>query len=331
MGQEKDYRIKVINSLEEWREISVKWNNVLLQSSSRNIFLTWEWLYSWGEYFLNEKRKLFVLLVYKHDELIGIAPWYIQSRRLWFFNLEQITFLGGPETGSDYLDVFTKRGKEKEVALSLYDFLFGDGASRWDYLELRDIPSDSYFLLHFLNKIEEDGKYVEIRQCSFSPFVVIRSNNENAFLPSVSAHRRKRYKRDLSVLKKMGEVRHSSSAGGNIEGWINAFFLLYAEKSGYSSEGIQSVITKFANRCNDENWIQIDFLKLNGVNIAGFLHLSFQGVLCLYLMAVDKGINPKISIGNILVGLCLEKAVDQGMSAYDFLKGAEDYKCVRRR
>jgi CelD/BcsL family acetyltransferase involved in cellulose biosynthesis len=46
----------------------------------------------------------------------------------------------------------------------------------------------------------------------------------------------------------------------------------------------------------------------------------------MYLMAIDKDFNPKISIGNVLVGLCIQQAINKGISTYDFLKGEEDYK-----
>jgi CelD/BcsL family acetyltransferase involved in cellulose biosynthesis len=77
---------------------------------------------------------------------------------------------------------------------------------------------------------------------------------------------------------------------------------------------------------NAKKWMQIDFLTLDGKNIAAFLHFRYGGRLYLYLIVVDKTINPKISIGNIMIGLCTENAYKNQIFFYDFLKGAENYK-----
>jgi CelD/BcsL family acetyltransferase involved in cellulose biosynthesis len=43
-------------------------------------------------------------------------------------------------------------------------------------------------------------------------------------------------------------------------------------------------------------------------------------------MAVDHTFDRSISIGNILVGLSIQRAVAEGFSVYDFLRGGEEYK-----
>ncbi len=68
------YRAVVINSLDQWNETRAAWNGLLSQSDADTVFLTWEWLYSWGENYLHAGRSLFIVMVYKDDELVGIAP-----------------------------------------------------------------------------------------------------------------------------------------------------------------------------------------------------------------------------------------------------------------
>jgi len=96
------YRISIIESMDTWEEISDSWNKLLQQSRSDTIFLTWEWLYTWGKHYLGKDRSLFILVVYENNEITGIAPWYINSFKYGPFRLRQIEFLGCPEAGSDY-------------------------------------------------------------------------------------------------------------------------------------------------------------------------------------------------------------------------------------
>ncbi|MCL4493074.1 MAG: GNAT family N-acetyltransferase [Nitrospirae bacterium] len=321
-----DYRITVIDSPGEWEKLSGPWKDLLEKSSSATIFLTWKWLSSWAECYLNERRKLFILAVYCKDELIGIAPWCIHHIPLKFFTFKQIEFLGGPEAGSDYLDIIIKRGKEKEVTLCIYDFLMNGVPARWDRLMLRDIPSDSLFLLHFLTHIEDEGKYVEIRKESFCPIVSLKEKHDS-FLSQISSHRRQRFSRDLKILNRNGEIEHrylplKKDIGTTLAG----FFSFYKEKKELPDDKLYLLLEKFLSRCGDEEAVEIDLLKSQEKTLAGLLHLRYRDTLSLYLMATDKSFNNKVSIGNILVGLCIERAKSLGLSTYDFLKGSEHYK-----
>lgn len=323
---EKDgFQISIINSVSDWEGLSKQWKELLAKSNSDTIFLSWEWLFSWAECYLNENRKLFVLAVYDDGELIGIAPWYINHVHGKLFTLKQIEFLGTPDAGSDYLDVFIKKGKEKEVTTTMYNFLLNDAASYWDCIKLNDIPANSQFLLHFLNKIEDAGKYAEISYSSFCPNIILPKTTED-FLSGLSSNRREQFRRHWKVLKKDSNVNHQSYLSEDIEKGLREFLNLYKKKSDYWNEQFDSFVQKFASRSKDKGSIQIDFLSANGNNMTGLLHLRYQNTLLMYLMAVDKAFNPKISIGNILVGLCINKAIDDGFSNYDFLKGTEHYK-----
>lgn len=72
--------------------------------------------------------------------------------------------------------------------------------------------------------------------------------------------------------------------------------------------------------------MQIDMLISDRSKIACFYQLRYQDNLFGYLMVTDKSFNPKLSVGNILLGLCLENAISEKISIYDFLKGTEAYK-----
>ena len=319
-----NYQISVINSLKHLREIGPAWNELLKKSCSNTIFLTWEWQYAWAECFLNENKRLFAITVYSKNELVGIAPWYIHDVKNCGFPLKQINFLGTPEAGSDYLDVIIKKGKEKEVTKQLYDFLLNNEISHWDYLMLRDIPSDSLFLVYFLEKILADGKYAETTFGSYCPRVKLPKTKDN-FLISLSPNRRQQYKRHLRILKKEDDIRLISNPSPGPDD-INSFFVFYTEKTGYSSQHVKSMVEKLINNSKEKEIVQIDTLFAGEKKIAALLHLRHEFTMSMYLMAINKTHKPKISIGNILVGMCLEDSIRQGFSIYDFLKGTENYK-----
>lgn len=310
--------------MEQWRELSKEWNDLLQRSGSNRVFLTSEWLYSWAECFLKEDRALYILTVYNDKTLIGIAPWCIRKARYAGFPMRRIEFLGTPETGSDYLDVFAKKGKEKEVVRSIYHFLFSEGASQWDCFGFLDIPSDSLFLLHFMELMQEDGRYFEVKAGAFCPSLVLPKTRED-FLARLSPNRRQQYLRHLRLLDREGEVRHDSFRWDKVGPALKEFKELYQQRWDNANEFLLFV-EKVLLHFQGGDKVQLDLLNVNGKSVAGLLHLRCGESLLMYLMAVDHSFNKSISVGNILVGLSIERAMTDGFSEYNFLKGYEEYK-----
>ncbi|HEX8948350.1 MAG TPA: GNAT family N-acetyltransferase, partial [Dissulfurispiraceae bacterium] len=283
-------------------------------------------LFSWTECYLDARRKPFILAVYHGRELAGVAPWCIREVDFNGLPLKRIEFLGTPESGSDYLDVFIRRGKEKEVTRCIYDFLLKEAPSLWDCFTLRDIPANSLFLLHLLNGIEEDGKYAEVRRGSYCPTVSLPKDTD-AFLSGLSPNRRQQFNRHLGLLRRGhgAEHRHFLLKGG-IGNAFDDFYSFYEREQKPDDRRFRTFLRQFISRCGDRDTVQVDELRSHGETIAAILHLHYRDTLSLYLMATDKGFNPRVSIGNVLVGLCIERAIRGGAATYDFLQGSEQYK-----
>jgi len=318
------YRANIIDSMSDWEQIRESWNELLEKSASDNIFLTWEWMHSWAESFIDKQRELFIVVVYGDEGIVGIAPWYLRKISRGICSISQIEFIGTPEAGSDYLDVLLKKGKEKEVTCLLYDFLHGDARAKWDRLKLLDIPCNSLFLLHLLNIIREQGKFVAVSEASYCPVAVLE-RTEDEFFAGLSSNRRELFRRHLRSLNMQEIVDHVTFLSGNIETPLQDFFLLYKEKTGRNGDDLHRLISKFVEKRNGAS-VQLDFFSAGGTYIGGLLHFRYRDTLYMYLMAIDKTYSNKVSLGNLLVGMSIINGIRSGISNYDFLKGYEDYK-----
>jgi len=321
------YSVTRIWTSGELKRLSTVWNSLLDDAApSPSIFLTWQWLESWVECFLTDERRLFVLCVNRGEEVIAIAPWYVEPRRRGPVTLREVRFLGSPESGSDYLDVILKEGKERVAAEALYDFLFGPGRHDWDELRLSDVPAESRFLLHFLNIVEAHGKFVELRRHAYLPQVAL-PDTYDAFFATLSSHRRSRIRQDLRRLGKEGEFAHATYAGDDIDAGLHRFFALYDEMSGYQDgPTLSRFLRTLATRRNAGQWVEIDLLCVGGRDVCALLHLRFGQHISLLKMVADKTFSRRMSIGNLLVGMSIRRLIEQGADSYDFLKGDEDYK-----
>lgn len=61
--------------------LSREWDELLDASESDCVFLTWEWLHTWWKH-LAAGRRLAILAVRRGGELVAIAPFCLQPRRL---------------------------------------------------------------------------------------------------------------------------------------------------------------------------------------------------------------------------------------------------------
>lgn len=324
---EPEYTVSVVDSLTRWAELAKDWNDLLGQSWANVVFLTWEWLYTWAECFWSPGAELFILTVSRNGELVGIAPWCIQRRSWGLVTVRQIEFLGASGADSDYLDVFARRGEEKEIARCIYDFLFHEASSRWETLALLDIPADSLFLLHLLNDIAEDGKHVEIQPGAFCPIVQLPTTQAE-FMASLSPHRRAQVTRHERLLQRAGKVEHvtTTTRDGLDTSALDALYALYPWKSGTEKAQFHRFLQRFLTRAGGRDWVQVDLLTVDAKPVAGLFHLRSGVTLFQYLLAADKTAYPKTSVGNLLIGFCLQKAIADNFAEYDILRGSEDYK-----
>jgi CelD/BcsL family acetyltransferase involved in cellulose biosynthesis len=319
-----EYRISIIYTMKELEQLREPWDQLLEKSASNSFFLTWGWIYAWAKCYLKKSRKLFIIVVYAKNEIVGIAPWYVEYVSFIGSTRKQINFLGAPESGSDYPDVFMKKGKEKEISYSIYEYILKEVPEDWDCMTLTDIPASSHFLMHLINRIDHEGKYIELTRGSCCPVTILPKNPDDYF-SSLSKNRREQYRRHLKLLSSAGQVSHESYNAANTE-MFDVFFNLYKKNWGKECVRLQPFIRAYAANMQERGNIQIDLLKFNGIYMAGLLHFQHFDSLLMYLMAIDKDFNPKISIGNVLIGLCIKEAINRGLSIYDFLKGEEHYK-----
>ena len=70
-------------SEKEFLDVKHEWNSLLEKSVTNEVFLLWEWIYSWWEVFKDSSRELYLLRGKNSmGETIGIAPFYLQKANL---------------------------------------------------------------------------------------------------------------------------------------------------------------------------------------------------------------------------------------------------------
>jgi CelD/BcsL family acetyltransferase involved in cellulose biosynthesis len=331
---EKGITIKEILDAESFFALKNTWNELLQKSQANNIFLTWEWTYTWWEHY-REGKDLFILVAEEDGKIIGLAP--LCSRRSRFFSirsLNHIEFIGSTGTSSEYLDFIAFEGRDKDVTYGFLDYIYSSGKLKWVLLNLVSIRSDSITLRLIKQYLGEKGIEYSIYHERVSPYVDLPSSVEQYYesimgkrIKRINTYRRKLFREfDVSIER----VEKADNLNSNFE-----LFTTLHQKRWNSKGGLGSFVStrekyrlfhdKIIQLFFDKNWLYLTFLRVNGEPVAAQYNFLFCNKMYYYSTGFDP-LWEKYRVGLIFQMMILEKAIMMGLSEFDFLRGTEEYK-----
>ena len=322
--------IKKVNTQNEFSKLKEDWTSLLKKSRSDTVFLTWEWMYTWWECFMDNKQ-LFLLTVYDETEkLIGIAPLCMDKKKLVGITaLKYMRFLGTMPISSDHLDFIINKGREVEVLKAIVDYLFQE--IKWDLCLLSNIPISS-LTGKLLREIMENRPFQsEISQVC--PYMPLPTRIED-YYSSLSGNARNTIKRKRRNLQKEYdgfEVITCEESDG-IDSAMERLFELHEKrwmvvkhKGNFTKSNVRKFHKNIARIFLKSDMLRLYFLRIQVKDAAALYTFKYNNKLFYY----QGGWDPEWTrerVGNILTNLVIEDAINNGYSEYDFLRGTEDYK-----
>ena len=152
----------VVRSIEEFSELHDEWDELLMSSKTESFFLSWEWLYTWMEIYAGPNTVQWVIVSKKDNEIIGIAPFYIDVENTKESRERKVLrFIGTGEAEEDevcsyYLDIIARNGYEKVVSQATWDVINISGI-QWNEAIFPDLLEQSVMIQYFLPIIKEKG------------------------------------------------------------------------------------------------------------------------------------------------------------------------------
>lgn len=326
--------LRVVTTLEELHALREAWTRLLMDTTSHDIFLTWEWLFTWSKHYLG-RNDLRVILVYKGEsQLVAIAPLYIgRARSYGGLTLRELKFLGTEEACSCYLDVIVSERHKKAALNRIYRFLHGEAEREWDILTLAQIPAESSSIDFWADVVQEDGRLIEITTASSSPIIDLPGHCEE-FYARFNNKQRAELKRCRELLRRGGAVTfYRACLPEEVEREMDAFVRLHQmrwEQKGsggvFRSERFLRFHREISQVFSQKGWVRLDFLLLNGERIAASCGYKYEGTTSGYLPGLNPTIAQRTSSGTQLLFQCIEHAILEGCQRFDLLAGMAAYK-----
>ena len=293
---------KTITTSEELAGIFAPWLELWREQPTATPFQSPMWLLPWWRHF--GSNDLNVIATRDGARLRSLAPLYVIREDGESLGM----FLG---TGiSDYLDILGTDPPD----------LTTTECQMWDLQQLR---SDSPLLRMPLadgwtDNIEEQDRCV----------VLSIENAGEALQNLLSTHFRKK----LRYYQRSLDCTFEDADAGNLDALLDALFELHAarwQRRGMPGMLADDVIQQFhrevARAMLDAGALRMHAMRSQDRIVAVFYGFAHRDTVSYYLSGYDPALE-KHSPGTLIVAHAIEKAVREGATTFDFLRGAEDYK-----
>ncbi len=224
----EEVRIGVISNKEGFAELKQAWRN-LAKESGASVFSSWEWLFTWWEYY-GKSDRLFIIALYVKETLIALFPHLISKRKLLFGGaVNVIRIIGSDHVSSDYLD-FIIDPHHTDAALNAWmDYLTTPGRE-WALMEITGITSETEVYDKIRDASRHSGLIVHQEMREVCPFCAIDPDGyADRIRHSRTLRRVLEYARALQ--RQHGYRFGTGLIGGDFEKTFDTFLALHDERS----------------------------------------------------------------------------------------------------
>ena len=315
--------IRHIQTTKAFRALENDWNNLLTQSNLRTAFLSWEWLFSWWQVYGGDKT-LWIITAWQDNALTGIFPLAMSIDVKSGFKFHTLRSLGSPLI--DVGGIIVKENDTNTID-SLIKYLIAH-KDAWDILELNQFMQNNP-TLDFLRK-EFVAAGAIARAKTDKHFYVPLNTSWDNLLASLSKGFRKNLRRAQKRAEDSGEVQLEHFSQESVR-WDVFERILEVNRHAqypllYNSEDERALHKAFVEHHHGKNFLTIFLLSINGIPKAYEYGFLYDGRYESWRAGYDKRLDPKISIGVLLLQKVIKYAIEIGYDEIDFLRGEEAYK-----
>ena len=312
---------------EHW-ELIGDWDEVVAASARPSVFLTRDWAVSWWRSFGDGLEPWLVRVAEPGGGTIGVVPLYLERVR----GGRRLGLVGDRSAGSEYLGMVARPGSEAEVGREALDHLAVEGG--WDLAELVGLvdgdPAGAALELELRGRASRAR--VERHPCS----AISLPADFDTYLAGLNSKFRQTYRQRANKLHRACAVRFfRTEAEDELEGHLEKLFRMHQARwtvEGYSGSFADPRMRRFYREVSPRllaaGRLRFWHLEADGAIRASQFGFVYDGVLHSLQEGYDTEFRPPGvgGLGVVLRGHVIRSAIEEGLRAYDFLGGAEDFK-----
>jgi CelD/BcsL family acetyltransferase involved in cellulose biosynthesis len=296
------------------------WRDLLARADDPTPFQSHEWQATWWRH--HGRGRLWVLVAHDNGVMVGLMPLHIMRYR--GTPLRQVRFLGAPL--SDFQQILAARGHEGAVRDAFLAHLSAH-SSRWDLCDFADQRKGTSLTVGEM----PDGLrplLVHHRVCPFIPL----SPSWDEFVKRLSKNMRTNVGRRRRQVAKEFRAEYDVATDETLTVAMEELFRLHNARwrrrgvaGAFAGARMQAFHHEVARKFVQRGWLRLHRLRLDGETRAAFYCFQLGRRVYYYLSGFDLAFG-KFSIGNVLMAQAIERAIGDGATEFDFLRGDETYK-----
>lgn len=304
-----------------------EWNNLLAKSPANSYFLRWEWLWRWWGAYEDKGHGLCILLVHDGDELIGIAPFYVQEKT-WkkIYPLRRLTFLGTKAGSviSQYMDLIYKQGTEETVVLEVIEYLAREDVFDDIMLQMVDTASRTLPLLQ--SSAKDLQLHYTVKPTAECGYTSLPSHFED-FLATLSNSMRHKIRSSMRKAEKYNGLSYRTTSDlpelkEDFDELVRLHQCRWTSRhlpGSFSENRFRSFQQEVQRDMLANGHLELSFLSVSGKNIAALYNIVYKNKVYFYQAGLDAFFDRRISPGVLLHSRSINAAIRNGLEEYDFM------------
>lgn len=321
-----EIRVETVSGYQAFLNLEPVWNEVAEAAGLDHPFLEHAWIRTWWECF-GAGSALHILVLKSGDQTVAIAPLILTPIRMWGIPVRRLGFFYNAHVPrADFL--IAQRADDVYRAIWSHVRRSGD----WDLLQLCQLPEGSATLEAMSGLARADGCPVVTWRSGASPYLPLRDSWDR-YLGGLPVKHRANLRNRFKRLTAIGPVElETMTSGGTLAGAMDAGLTLEAAAwKGKACTAIASnprvarFYSTLARRAAECGWMRLNFLQAGPQPVAFGYSLCYKNRIYSLKIGYDPAYSP-YSPSTLLLSLILQDAFEQGISEYDFLGDAADWK-----
>jgi len=312
----------------EWKaaqsQVSDGWYD-LLENGNHNLYLSPDWINAIASAH-NYIAKLRALVAHKHNRIVGILPYQVETVKMFGIPMKKIALAG---MSGYHQDIVAEDRQE------LLRALFAKySESRWHVFQTAGLVAGSNATKAVKNIARDMGGHLLVYPGESSPYLRINTSWEE-FLASKSGNFRYTLKRKEKALRKNGDLQERwFFTHDDIEDLFEA--MLKIEEHSWKTKANIAI----SDTEHEQNYYRmlLPFLAkrkalfamvlyLDKQPVAYFLCCFWQGRVCNLKTSFHESYS-KLAPGSVVIHFAVRKAFELGAKEVDFLGDAQHHKLL---
>lgn len=287
------------------------------------------WWGTWWQHLRRRHSELFLLTVWHDDRLVGFAPWYTDrssgAGRV-------VRSLGDGRACSDYMTLASLPEYRAEVWREIANWTANEAGHSWNSMILSGVSAADQSFQNFFEQLRQQGVLVDQRTTA-NTWRISLPESWDAYLAQLSKQHRNRVRRMKRDMFDSGRATfHRVTNLAELERGFEIQHRLHqlrrqslGDEGCFANPRFEAFLREASQRFLEHGDLRLQWTEVDGNPVAFDSGYVNQDTVFVYQTGFDPN-QSELSPGRLHFQHSIMKAIEEGYSHFDFLRGDEPYK-----